>query len=168
MKNRNKIIAGLVALMVGSGLAIAGSGKCDYQGKSHWGSGHDGHQHGPKLERMIGKLDHHLDLSDQQRDSLESILERNSELIDSQRQERHAIRQESMGLDPTSETYAAQTEEIADRVGEMARNQALLMASVFKQVSDVLTEEQREEMRSLMEKRIDKMEKRMHQGQQSS
>ena len=51
-----------------------------------------------------------------------------------------------MRLDPASDTYETQTQEIADRVAEMAHDQALLMANVFKQVSEILTDEQREEL----------------------
>ena len=163
MKKRNKIIAGLVALMAGSGLALAGSGSCDYEGKSHRGWGHGG-QHGPMLERMIGKLDRHLDLSEQQRASLEQVFEQNSEVARNHRQQRRSLRHESMQLDPSSDAYETQIQEIADRVAEMAHDQALLMANVFKQVAEILTDEQREEMRQLMQQRMQKMEQRMQQA----
>ena len=163
MKKRNKIIAGLVALLAGSGLALAGSGSCGYEGKSRGGWGHGGGHHGPMLERMIGKLDHHLDLSDQQRASLEQVLEQNSDSARNHRQQRRALRHESMQLDPSSDTYDAQTQDIAGRIAEMARDQALLMANVYKQVSQILTDEQREEMRELMQRRMEKMERRMQQ-----
>lgn len=168
MKKRNKIIAGILALLAGSGLALAGSSGCDEYGRGHDSSGHGGRHHGPMLERMIGKLDHHLDLSEKQQQSLQQILEQNSENISTHRQQRRALRQQGMLLDPTSDTYESQTEELANKVAEMAHDQAITMATVYKQVSEILTTEQREEMRQLMENRFEKMAKRMQQWKQES
>ncbi len=168
MTKRNRIIAGVLALLAGSGLALAGSSGCEGFGRGHDSYGHGGRHHGPMLERMIGKLDHHLDLSDQQQQSLQQILEQNSENISNHRQQRRALRQQGLLLDPTSDTYGPQTEELANKVAEMAYDQAITMATVYKQVSEILTAEQREEMRELMENRLEKMGKRIKQWEQGS
>lgn len=168
MTKRNKIIAGVLALLAGSGLALAGSSGCEGYGRNHDSFGHGGRHHGPMLERMIGKLDHHLDLSEKQQQSLQQVLEQNSKNISNHSQQRKALRQQGMLLDPTSDTYESQTEELANKVAEMAHDQAITMATVYKQVSEILTAEQREEMREMMENRLEKMGKRMKQWEQES
>lgn len=156
MKKRNIIIAVVTATVTGSGIAIAGSKSCEYGGGSH---GFGGHHGGPKLERMIGKMSHHLDLSDEQQSSLEQIVAANKQTMKGNRAASRSLRQETMKLDPGAENYATKTAEMADQFAALARDKALLRADIFKQVSDILTEQQRTEVREMMARRMEKMQR---------
>ncbi len=153
MKNRNIVVAIAIATIVGSAAAFAGNKSCGHDKGSH---GFGGHHRGPMMQRMIGKLEHHLDLSDQQLESLEQIMLENKESLSDGRMAGRNLRHETMKLDPTSDTFDAEASVMADQIAELARNQALIHASVFKQIAGILDQPQRQEMRELMRRHREK------------
>jgi len=164
MNKRKTLIAAAVAAVIGTGAVYAGSNYCERGGDGHgFGGGH----RGPGLERMISKLDHHLDLTDSQRSSIEEIVSANRDTMKQSRLDRKTLRQKTMGLDPTSESYDADVAALADEMAEMAREMTLSFADIARQVSTVLTPEQRQEAREMIQHRMERMEKRMQKHQSS-
>lgn len=156
MKKRNIIIAAAIAAVAGTGIAYAGAKFCDHEGGYSRGS------HGHRMEYMIDKMGQKLSLSSEQTKSIEEILEASKPVLREGRHSRHDFRQEMMALDPSSDSYEADVRMLADKTAEMARNRTLEIASVVKQISDVLTEEQRQQAKSLILEKMDRKGHRDH------
>lgn len=122
----------LAATVAASGFAIAHGG----------GSGH-----GPSLERILDRLDRKVELTDQQRQTLEERLAPLAEQFQGMRGARGAMMQrlwESVGDQATTDKLIA---GLQSRVGEKMR----LMADAMDTVHEVLTPEQRTKVSSMFE-----------------
>lgn len=157
MNKRNFVIASAIAALLGTGAVVAGGKYCEHggDGKGYHQRGHQGGMHGGKgMQRMLRHLDGELELTDEQTAAIEAIMDARRDARGDRRGDRHALMREAMKLDPMAEDYDARVAELADQVGEMARSRALEMAETRKQVAGILTPGQREELRSMMEKRM--------------
>ena len=164
MNKRKTLIAAAIAAVVGTGAAVAGSRHCEDNHDGHrYGGGH----RGPGIEKMIGKLDHHLDLSDSQRSSIEDIVDANRDVMEQGRHHRRSLRKQTMRLDPASDSYDKDVAELADQIAEIARQTTLSFADIARQVSAVLTTEQRQQAREMLQHRMQRMDKRMKAHQSS-
>ena len=107
----------------------------------------------------LDRLDRVLDLSDSQRAQLETLKEQGKQ----QRREAFKTKRKHnlMAMDPSSADYQTQVQALAEHNAEMAKERTLKMAEFRSQVHAILTPEQREILKQKMEKRRDKMEKRM-------
>ncbi len=159
MKKRNAIIAAAVTAILGSGLAFAGAKSCEYN------DGHDkGHFSQHKMERMLSKMDKHLDLSDTQENSLQEIIEANKTFFDGARQAHQKFRLDVMNLDPTSESFDTKIEVLAEKAADQAKQRTLEIAAIVKEVSAVLTEEQRQQAKEMMAKRLQHHQHKMDES----
>jgi Spy/CpxP family protein refolding chaperone len=157
MKKRNVVIASVATAIVGSGIALAGAKSCHEGGRYHHGKFGE-----HKLERIVEKLDRHLDLSDQQETALQEILESNKSVFGSEGRSRGGFRMKLMGLDPTASDYDATVAAMADEMAERIKQRTVEAAGVIKQVAGILTNEQIEEARELIAMRMDKRGARHH------
>ncbi len=157
MKKRNVIIATATAAIIGSGIAFAGAKNC---------RGDGGHQFGKfgehKIERMMSKIDEHLDLSEQQELALQEILESNKSVLRAGSGPHREFRMELMKLDPTSSNYDTAVANLADEMATQVKQRTMQVASVVKQVAGILTEEQIQDARELIAERMGRMERRHH------
>jgi Spy/CpxP family protein refolding chaperone len=151
MKKRNVIIAAAVTAVIGSGIAFAGAKQC-----RDAGAGWHGNFGENKIEHIVDRLDSHLDLTDQQELSLRSILEENKAEFFDAHQARKSFRLEIMQLDPSSSDYDAAVASLADEFAAQVRQKTLQAAEIVKQASAVLTDEQLQKARDLIEQRMDK------------
>jgi len=151
MKKRNIIIAAAVTAVIGSGIAFAGAKQC-----RDAGAGWHGHFGENKIEHIVERLDSHLDLTDQQELSLQSILEGNKAEFFDAHQARKSFHLEIMQLDPSSSDYDAAVASLADEIAAQVRQKTLQVAEIIKQASAVLTDEQVQKVRDLIEQRMDK------------
>ena len=151
MKKRNVIIAAAVTAVIGSGIAFAGAKHC-----RDAGAGWHGNFGENKIEHIVDRLDSHLDLTDQQELSLRSILEENKAEFFDAHQARKSFRLEIMQLDPSSSDYDAAVASLADEFAAQVRQKTLQAAEIVKQASAVLTDEQLQKVRDLIEQRMDK------------
>ena len=161
MKKRNAIIAAAATAILGSGLAFAGAKSCE-----HNGGHHKGHFSQHKMERMLGvsKMDKHLSLSDAQENALQEILESNKAVFASAEQSHREFRSNLMNLDPTSENFDMEIEALAEKAANQAKQRTLEMAAIVKEVSAVLTEEQRQQAKEMMSKRMQRHQHEMNEG----
>ena len=150
MKKRNLIITVIITAVIGSGLVFAGARNCEYSGKAH--AGHDGKH---KMERIIGKMDRHLDLSDAQELSLKKILEENRSMIRATRHADKSFYLNMMALGLLSDDFDESVNALAQERAEQVKQGAMGIAHVAKQVSEVLTEEQKQEAHDFIQKRMD-------------
>ena len=151
MKKRNKIIAVVLVAALGTGIAIAGSGKGCHGGYHKTGMHHGG---GHMISKIVGHMSDRLDLTDDQRGQLEKIKSSKMDTMESLHQQKKEIRSLSMGLQPESESYDNDVVELAEKSANIARQVALLMGESYKEVSTILTPEQRVELNKMMEKRL--------------
>lgn len=158
MKKRNIIIFTGAAAVVLSGMVFAGSKHCD-----HNKDGMAKH----KIERMISKMDHHLDFSDQQESQINDIVAVNSDALNHKGKSRGPIKLKILNLDPQAEDFEAQKNQLVNEISEKARLRALTMINLHQQVSEFLTPEQRIKAIEMLEKRTRKMEKLIEDSDQS-
>ena len=151
MNKRNIVVITLVTALVGAGVAVAGSGNC---GQGEGGHGYHRGNGGMFGQHMLSHMQDALDLTDAQSETLENLLETHK----SDRSGIHADRREMMSralqLDPSAGNYDSEVARLADEVGEMARQRALSMAEIQKSVYAVLTPGQQDELRQMLEKRM--------------
>lgn len=134
----------LIVPILAAGLGVAGLG---ISAQSTGGSALPGQHTGPLREIVQTAMRHFLNfrketpLSAEQRDSVKKILESHRDEIRSQmtkgRDARRAMA-EAAKKDPAS----TETRSAADKIGEVARDRALLMAKIGAEVRPLLTTEQ--------------------------
>lgn len=142
--NRSIIAIAASFLILGSTSAMACDGKRDH----HRGGFFD-----------VDRLERVIDLTDAQKSELEGIAEQAKAERKASFKERKG--QHMMSLDPSAADYQTQVQALADANAERAREKTLKMADYRAQVYAVLTPEQRNTLEQKMEKRREKMEKRM-------
>ena len=163
MNKRNIVIATAIAATLGTGAVVAGGTYCENGGDGYHQRGHHGAMFGGKgMHRMLHHREDELELTDEQSDSLKAIMKAKRDARGDKRGGRHALMQEAMKLDPMAADYDSRVAELADQVAEMARSRAMEMAEMRKQVAEVLTPEQREEMQAMMAKRMKRMSRHMN------
>ena len=152
MKKRNMIIGAVAIATVGSGVAIAGSKNC---GGHFGGRGMSEHA----IEHMVEKMDRRLELSNEQEVQITNILTSNMESLRDIKKTRKELGAEVMNLDPTSPQYEADVNALADQIASKVREKTLQAADVVKQVSSVLTEDQRAEAMEIIQSRMEHRKK---------
>ncbi|MBX2869896.1 MAG: hypothetical protein KTR18_14550 [Acidiferrobacterales bacterium] len=153
MKKRTLIASGIIVTVLGTGLVFAGQ-----RNHGGWGGHHD--HGGHRIMHMIDKLERKLDLSEQQVEQLEQIALDTKATRKTARKEHMSIGMKLTALDPASNEYDADVSQLAQEVSEMARQRTLSLAMVYKQASAVLTEQQRQELREMIQKRMERMARR--------
>ena len=127
------VIAGIVA----AAFMYAGAAH-SFPGKRHGG-----------IEARIEKLMDRLDVNDEQREQIRSIMDTQRPayrgLHDRMKENRQAFRK----LDPTASSYDAEVQQLADTVAQQSKELMVLIADGRKQIWQVLTESQREQATAL-------------------
>ena len=106
---------------------------------------------------MLEHMADHLDLSDEQRATIEGILDASRPEIQALREQVKANREEIRALDPGSTSYDAELNNIALSNGELATTGTLLAVRVKTEVAAVLTDDQKAKLergKERMKKRI--------------
>lgn len=149
MKTKNKllIMLSVMGLTVAPLIAYADRG-CDDERKS---SHH-------MMERM-DKMSERLNLSESQKTEVEAIMKKYKPEHDRQ-DERKAMRQHMMTLDPSSADYDVKLKEQADAAADKMRTRIVEMGSMRKELNAVLTEEQRSKMSDMMKRREERKHRR--------
>lgn len=145
-----KILLMTMMLLGVSGMAFAGGPHDDdcMKGK--------GYHHG-KHERM---LERKLDLSEAQKASIQQIRDEYRDQMKGQKGERGHGYGGFMELDPQDPNYQEQVQTLARERADAVEQKILLNAEKHAKIYAVLTEEQREELKALHEKRKEKFKER--------
>lgn len=134
------LLSSLVA--AGLGLGMAAGSVAVAKGGSH-------HGHFDRGAMLAEKLD----LSDDQRASVDAIFERNRPAMKALRQKSRANRKALRDLNPTDPQFSNQVQGLADEAGVLARDRVLNRAQIRAELATVLSAEQMAEMKALKEKR---------------
>jgi len=129
MKTSMKSALLVVVLIIGSSTVLAGP-----QSKHHRGPGHGG-------MNPIVMLDRVVTLSEEQKQSIEQILEEEAAQFDPTARQKKAFLYE---LDPVSEDYQDQVDALAEAKAERVKQKILSRGRVHAKIHQVLTEEQRQ------------------------
>lgn len=134
-------------------IAVAGtaSARPDHDGRHH--GAHEGAGH---MMRMFKGLD----LSDDQRLQIDSILDANKADGHALRQRSKALREQMAELDPMAADYSTETQMLANQAAELKREQVLHGGELRRQIAAVLTEEQRTELKTRMEAKRERFRER--------
>ena len=144
----------LMAVILGMGTVFAGSHN------KHAGIDRGYHHRHDHLDGMLGDrgtknpavhATEDLEVTEAQLDTLKAILENRRQQQGNHQQARRGLMLEVLALDPTAEDFDERAAILADRVAAVARDRALELTGVLKQVATVLTPEQIREMQQIME-----------------
>lgn len=152
-KSKIVIASGLLAITVaGSAMAWGGGEPCEKSGN------------------IAEKLDHIVDLTDEQEQAIEKIQQdnRNAFIAQYGEPERHGPRgkrgkhgmKEMLMLDPASPDFLNQVETKATEKAERMKAAAISKAKTMQQVYGILTDDQRQTLAEKKEKMRSNMEKR--------
>lgn len=118
------------------------------------------HWHGHRLasehaiEHMVSKMARHLELSDQQEDEIELVLESNTGEWSELRESGLLIRNRILALDPESESYQEEVQVLANELATLVREKTLTTADVVREVYGILEPDQRAEARKILSSRM--------------
>ena len=139
MTKKILIIPGFAALFIIAAVAALADSDRMRDGRGHgWGHGH-GWDHGDKSEWIVSKLDRHLDLSDEQENRIEAIVEEKLAEMQEFRKERISSIGELIKADSIDERQVRQLMNFEGPVEDMKD----AMAEVIIAVHAVLEPEQR-------------------------
>ncbi|MXZ80828.1 MAG: hypothetical protein F4Z15_05560 [Gammaproteobacteria bacterium] len=151
MTKRNILIITTAAILAGSSIVYAGS--------KYWKHEH-GHGHrldsDHVIERIVSKMDRHLELSDQQEAEIGLILESNTDALADLRESGRSIRNRMLSLDPESESYQGEVQALANELAALVEEKTLATAGVVKEVYGILEPNQQAEAREILSKRFDR------------
>ena len=101
-----------------------------------------------------------LDLTDEQKSQIGSIMEANQPESQALRERTRSLHDKMMELDPTAGDYQTDVQTLANEAAELKREQVLHGSELRRQVAQVLTPEQREEMKERAAKKREKFRER--------
>lgn len=105
--------------------------------------GHHGEFTGPMPERMAK----HLDMSDEQSDAFFAIVDETRPAMQSQFEAMKQTRQATMALDPESENYLAELQNLAEQQSQQLGQLIVSMGETRQRVHALLTVEQKAKVR---------------------
>jgi len=135
-------------------MSDSGDDSCRDRGGKHraWGGMESvGSERGG--ERLLKKMTRKLDLTDDQSTQIEQILTTSREGTADERETLRDTRKALRELDPSEPTYADSVNQYATVLGDLKRDMIIERSSLRQQISQVLTDEQKQELATLMEKK---------------
>ncbi|MBD3868778.1 MAG: Spy/CpxP family protein refolding chaperone [Acidobacteria bacterium] len=117
---------------------------------------------GDELRKALGRLD----LSEDQKSSIKALFESNKESMQADRETLRTAR-EALRLQMQSETFnEGAIRNLAGQVGAAEVEMAVARASLHNQIRELLTDEQRGQLKEMQAQRMERMEERREQGRQ--
>lgn len=144
--NRNVVMAGLLAALLGTTAAIA------FPGGGH----HREHNPEKRMEKMLDAVD----ASAEQRAAIHGVLEAQKPNRQALREQSREVHKQARTLDPLSGDYLQQVEVIAQRKGELSAEHFRQRALLRQQVAMNLTETQRAKLAEMKEQRRQRYEEK--------
>lgn len=148
---RSLIGLGLLAGLAMPAVAMAGPG-----GQGGYGSG----QGGPHMDRMAQALN----LTDEQQEKMAQVRDKARPEFRKLGRQMRDNRKALFGLDPTAKDYNSKLADLARQQGKLIEQMIVLRGHVRAETDAILTPEQREQAKKLMQERRDRMKDRMRDG----
>ena len=141
--------------VIAAGLFSIGAANAD----AGW-FGKDRHDRGENHYERMEHLSDMLDMTDEQEVQLKEILKSAKEDKKANTISRREMRKEMMLLSPDDPEFMVKVEAQAELAASQMKAKMMSFAKIRKDVYAILTEEQKQKMQRLMEKRMKKMEDR--------
>lgn len=119
---------------------------------------------GSHSERHMQRFSQQLNLSDEQQQKIRAIHDKDRESFQKIGQQMRDNRKTLFQLDTTAKDYDAKVKKLARQQGELVERMIVLHSHERADVNAVLTAEQREQAKKLMQQRRDRMKDRMRDG----
>lgn len=155
MTNKRTRMALVLPTVIAAGLFSIGAANAD----AGW-FGKDRHDRGENHYEKMEYLSDMLDMTDEQEVQLKEILKSAKEDKKANKISRREMRKEMMLLSPDDPEFMVKVEAQAELAASQMKAKMLSFAKIRKDVYAILTEEQKQKMQRLMEKRMKKMEDR--------
>ena len=111
---------------------------------------------GEKLEKKISRMEHILDLNQDQKTNIKEILDTSTTEINENFNELMIIKKNMMNLNPNNIDYDSEIKSLSLALGKLVSEQAIIHGSIRKHIINELTQDQIK----LMNKRVDKRDQR--------
>lgn len=121
---------------------------------------HGGEHGGEQMFQRFEKLGDMLDLSDEQMDKVHTILNKAKEDIKSHKGDRMKQRRAMMALNPDEADYLQKADKLAETQAAAMKQKMHKMALIYQQIHAVLSEEQKQKLERLKERKLKRMEKK--------
>lgn len=125
-------------------------------GASEARAGHERHARGDRRnnpERMLKRMQRVLDLTELQSQNIENTMLAAQPQLEALRDASRNNRQALRALDNSSPDYAVRLAELADEKGRLASQKTQLLGNLRADIEAQLTDEQRAELKSAMDRR---------------
>ena len=109
-----------------------------------------------KLEKKISRMEHILDLNQDQKTNIKEILDTSTMEINENFNELRIIKKNMMNLNPNNIDYDSEIKSLSLALGKLVSEQAIIHGSIRKHIINELTQDQIK----LMNKRVDKRDQR--------
>ena len=109
-----------------------------------------------KLEKKISRMEHILDLNQDQKTNIKEILDTSTTEINENFNELMIIKKNMMNLNPNNIDYDSEIKSLSLALGKLISEQAIIHGSIRKHIINELTQDQIK----LMNKRVDKRDQR--------
>ena len=109
-----------------------------------------------KLEKKISRMEHILDLNQDQKTNIKEILDTSTTEINENFNELMIIKKNMMNLNPNNIDYDSEIKSLSLALGKLVSEQAIIHGSIRKHIINELTQDQIK----LMNKRVDKRDQR--------
>ena len=109
-----------------------------------------------KLEKKISRMEHILDLNQDQKTNIKEILDTSTTEINENFNELMIIKKNMMNLDPNNIDYDSEIKSLSLALGKLVSEQAIIHGSIRKHIINELTQDQIK----LMNKRVDRRDQR--------
>ena len=109
-----------------------------------------------KLEKKISRMEHILDLNQDQKTNIKEILDTSTTEINENFNELMIIKKNMMNLNPNNIDYDSEIKSLSLALGKLVSEQAIIHGSIRKHIINELTQDQIK----LMNKRVDKKDQR--------
>lgn len=152
MTNRRSRMALVIPSMIAAGLFTIGTANAE----AGW-FGKDKHDRGEDHYERMEHMSDMLDMTDEQEAKLKEILKSAKEDKKANKTSRREMRKQMMLLNPDDPDFMTKVEKHADTAATHMKEKILRSAKVRQDINAILTDEQKQKMQRLMEKRMKKM-----------
>jgi len=162
MLNQNKLLAAAVTVLL-SGFVLSGNVIAHPDSESgehkvkHMKKMHKKHGRDFGALRSLRRAFGHLDLSDEQKDSLKSLKENNKDTMKASKVAMKPLKKQMHELLSAESLDETAIKDLSIQIAEKKADHMILMASIKKQAIALLTDEQRVELKKMKQKREKKM-----------
>ena len=143
----------VLPIVIAAGLFSVGAAQAD----SGW-FGKGKHDRGERQYERMEHLSDMLDMTEEQEGQLKAILKSAKEDRKSTKVSRKQMRKEMMLMSPDDPEFMTKVEQQADVAAAQMKSKMISFAKTRQEIHAILTDEQKQKMKRMMEKRMKRMD----------